>query len=195
MGAAQVRNETIDSKSKNNRRRRKKRRTEDFSSDSESSSSSSSSEDSQDEDEAKEEEKAITHPVQKKVAKIDIDDVDMLSEEEEDGKSGVIPQTLSEETHEKISNIKLTTTALSNSTGFGKGSTVNGSKVKETLIKDRAQLNNEYLMLMASNFGNDLDELRKKPDFSEKSLVILAKALQSGSNMFDDDTLNAILSK
>ena len=46
---------------------------------------------------------------------------------------------------------------------------------------------------MTNEFGDDLDELRKKPDFTEKSLVILAKTLQLGVNMFDIDVLNGLI--
>ena len=51
----------------------------------------------------------------------------------------------------------------------------------------------EFLKIMTTEFGDDLDELRKKPDFTEKSLVILAKTLQLGVNMFDIDVLNGLI--
>ena len=44
---------------------------------------------------------------------------------------------------------------------------------------------------MTNEFNDDLDELRKKPDF--KSLVLLAKTLQLGLNMFDVDVLTDLL--
>lgn len=189
MAAAQVKNEKIGNP-KSNRRRRKKRRTEDFSSDSESSSSSSSDESM---DDAAEEPKPI-----KETKSINIDDIDIDSDKETDVNSQekqnlLRPEPLSNETHEKLSNIKLTTSKLTSVGGSSKNSNIDINQVKKTLAKDKDQLNNEYLMLMASSFSNDLDELRKKPDFTDKSLVLLAKTLQSGSNMSDEETLNAIL--
>lgn len=191
MAAAQVRNEKVGNP-KSNRRRRKKRRTEDFSSDSESSSSSSSSSD-ESMDGAAEEPKPL-----KETKSINIDDIDIDSDNEtdvnsQDKQNQLRPEPLSNETHEKLSNIKLTTSKLTRAGGSSKNSNIDINQVKKTLVKDQDQLNNEYLMLMASSFSNDLDELRKKPDFTDKSLVLLAKTLQSGSNMFDEETLHAIL--
>ena len=192
MAAAQVKNEKIGNP-KSNRRRRKKRRTEDFSSDSESSSSSSSSSSDELMDDAAEEPKPI-----EETKNINIDDIDIDSDKEADinsqDKQGQLrPEPLSNETHEKLSNIKLTTSKLTSVSGSSKNNNIDLNQVKKTLAKDKDKLNNEYLMLMASSFSNDLDELRKKPDFTDKSLVLLAKTLQSGSNMFDEETLNAIL--
>lgn len=191
MVAAQVKNEKIGNP-KSNRRRRKKRRTEDFSSDSDSSSSSSSDESM---DEVTDEVKPIGE-----TKKINIDDIDIDSDNEDEATSSHVqqhlrPEPLNNETQEKLSNIKLTTTKLTSAGGYSKNSNIDMNQVKSKLAKDKDQLNNEYLMLMASSFSNDLDELRKKPDFTDKSLVLLAKTLQSGSNMFDADTLNAILEK
>lgn len=188
MAAAQVKNERIGNP-KSNRRRRKKRRTEDFSSDSESSSSSS--------DESMDDPAEKPKPI-KETKSINIDDIDIDSDNEadvnsQDKQNQLRPEPLSNETHEKLSNIKLTTSKLTSVGGSSKNSNIDINQVKKTLAKDKDQLNNEYLMLMASSFSNDLDELRKKPDFTDKSLVLLAKTLQSGSNMFDEDTLNAIL--
>lgn len=189
MVAAQIKNEKVGNP-KSNRRRRKKRRTEDFSSDSESSSSSSSDESM---DDAAEEPKPI-----KETKGINIDDIDVDSDNEndvnsQDKQNQLRPEPLSNETHERLSNIKLTTSKLTSAGGSSKNSNIDINQVKKTLVKEQDQLNNEYLMLMASSFSNDLDELRKKPDFTDKSLVLLAKTLQSGSNMFDEETLNAIL--
>lgn len=182
---------------KKNRRSRKKRRTEDFSSDSSDSSDSESSSHTQEEniEEVIEKKAPIAKQPVRSHASLNLDDIDVLSDDEESKTSTL--QAISEDTHKKLRQINLTTTMLSNTTGFGGSQMKNldTSQVKETISKDKTQLNNEYLMLMASTFGNDLDELRKKPDFTQKSLVILAKALQSGANMFDEDTLNAILSK
>ncbi|ODV80904.1 uncharacterized protein CANTADRAFT_20458 [Suhomyces tanzawaensis NRRL Y-17324] len=184
--AAQIKNEKPRADNKASRRRRKKRRTEDFSSDSDSSSSSSSDEEAevQQDDE----------PVQQQ-AQVNIDDIDIDSEDE--STKGSAPKPLTNETHRNLNKIQLTTTQLSQTTGFGKSlnSITNMGQIEESIQKDKVKLQNAYLGLMAGEFGNDLDELRKKPDFTDKSLVILAKALQSGSGMFDPETLNSILNK
>lgn len=155
-------------------RRRKKRRTEDFSSDESSSSSSSSSSDEENEDDAEE-------PVSKP-AVVSIDDIDIDSDAEEAlEKNEALPADI----QKKIDTIKFAPGIEPNAK--------NASQIKEAVRKDKAQLENEYLGLMAANFGDDLDQLRKRPDFTDKSLVLLAKVLQSGSNMFDADTLDAVL--
>lgn len=173
MAADPTKNEQIKNRVKKNNRRRKKRRTEDFSSLSLSSSSSSESE--------REAAPTVDDATENIV---DVDDADMVSDSEG-------PSALGDETRVQLAAIKLTGTALS----AGSGRNVDTARVSDTLSRDRSELHKEYLTLMASTFSNDLDELRKKPDFSSKSLPILAKALQSGANMFDEDTLNAILSK
>lgn len=158
-----------DKKIKN--RRRKKRRTEDFSSDSDSSSSSDN------ESPIEPQNTEVSQPK----ADIDINDVDMESDEET---AKTENEPLSKEVLEKVRNIKFT--SLENPSL---------AEAQETLKKDKQQVENEYLALMASSFANDIDELRKKPDFTDKSVVMLAKTLQSGSNMFDEDSLDALLKK
>ncbi|PVH17300.1 uncharacterized protein CXQ87_000184 [Candidozyma duobushaemuli] len=158
-----------DKKIKN--RRRKKRRTEDFSSDSDSDSSS--------DNESPSEPQKTEVPQPK--ADIDINDVDMESDEETPKTAN---EPLSKEVSEKVRSIKFT--SLENQSS---------AEAQETLKKDKQQVENEYLALMASSFANDIDELRKKPDFTDKSVVMLAKTLQSGSNMFDEDSLDALLKK
>lgn len=166
-----------DKKVKN--RRRKKRRTEDFSSDSDSDSSSSSSNDEAP-TEAQEE---PTQPASQPAKSIDINDVDVDSENEE-AETQAQNEPLSKEVLDKVKSIKFT--SLENQSL---------AEAQQTLNKDKQQLENEYLGLMATSFANDIDELRKKPDFTDKSVVMLAKALQSGSNMFDEDSLDALLKK
>lgn len=164
--------------SKNSRRRRKKRRTEDFSSDSESSSSSSSSP-------SDVEETAET----KDITNVNIDDIDIGSDNEEQSKDPQNPrkdfnQLISTETREQINKIKFT-----KKTDEDK----NSEQETTSIRKAREQLDQEFLGLMASTYSDDLDELRKKPDFTEKSLILLAKTLQSSSNIFDRDSLEALL--
>lgn len=164
-----------DKKARN--RRRKKRRTEDISSDLDSDSSSSSSTSQGDDapDQQDSEDREDTN--------ININDIDVHSDNEEVGGS-IRNEPLSREVLEKVKSIKFT--SIENQSQ---------AEAQETLKKDRQQLDNEYLSLMASSFANDIDELRKKPDFTDKSIVMLAKTLQSGSNMFDEDSLDAILKK
>lgn len=155
-------------------RRRKKRRTEDFSSDESSSSSSSSSSDEENEEEPE-------NPNLKATA-VTIDDIDINSDAEDvPSKNEALPADL----QKRIDTIKFAPGIEPNSK--------NTNQIKETVRKDKAQLESEYLGLMAANFGDDLDQLRKRPDFTDKSLVLLAKVLQSGSNMFDAETLDAVL--
>ncbi|KAK6454002.1 ribosome-assembly protein 3-domain-containing protein [Scheffersomyces xylosifermentans] len=165
-------------------RRRKKRRTEDFSSDSDSSTDSEQ-EQTQIEQEDKEDVPETNN--------INIEEIDIESDTEQNGKA-LAPEPLSIEQHKQLNKIKLTTTPLNNLTNVPK-TIANSEQIQQTLRKDRSELYTDYLKLMAGEFSNDLDELRKKPDFTDKSLVTLAKALQSGSNMFDPETLHAILHK
>lgn len=155
---------------KNRNRRRKKRRTEDFSSD--SSLSSDSEHDAPVE--------AVPSPDHD--ANIAMDDVDIESESEI--KEENAQDVLLVEQRDELNKLKLTTT-----------NQLSLADAQERVRKGRQQLENEYLGHMASTFANDLDELRKKPDFTEHSIVMLAKTLQSGSNMFDDETLSALLQR
>lgn len=175
---------------KNNRRKKKKRRTEDFSSDSESSSSSSDSNSDSEVDE--------DHKLQSNIQKgneivedIQIDaDVDL--EEQPPQIKGLAPEPLDAEQISQVQQIKLTTTKLS-AVSANKVSSGELEQIEGTLKKDREQLNHAFLLLMAGQYANDMDALRKRPDFTDKSLVILAKTLQSGANMFDEETLRTVL--
>lgn len=187
MAAAQVSNEKLKNP-RANKRRRKKRRTEDFSSDSESSSSSSSS----DEEQEKVTE-TITPNKQTNIQNknVNIDGINIDSDDEDEIKlingdeiNQQTNQLLSIETQKKIGNIKFTSISDTNKSL---------DEVKETVKKERSQLEQEYLGLMAGSFSEDLDELRKKPDFTDKSLILLAKVLQSGSQIFDNDALDALV--
>lgn len=164
--AAQVPNTKLANKP--GRRRKKKRRTEDFSSDSSSSS----------EDEAP---PAPAEQAAEDIAQdINIDGVDVHSDDEAPDHDEV-----SAEAKQRLDRIKFTLIPEE----------VKDTKAQDDIIKkDRAQLEQEFLGVMAMNFSEDLDELRKKPDFTDKSLVILAKTLQAGSNIFDEDALSALIS-
>lgn len=156
-------------------RRRKKRRTEDFSSDSDLDSSSSSGAESVANGEESATNKSIPDESVSKPVTIDGMDIDSDVEAPQ-------AEVLAPEVKKQLRSIKFTTT--NNQTL---------AEAKETVKQDRQQLEQQFLAYMAGNFANDLDELRQKPDFTEKSIVMLAKTLQSGSNMFDSETLDALV--
>lgn len=85
------------------------------------------------------------------------------------------------EVKERILQIKFTNTA---------GQLL--AEARETVEKDRKELEQQYLEYMATTYANELDALRKKPDFNDKLIALLAKTLQSGSNLFDDETLSIL---
>lgn len=174
MGAPQIRNEQI--REKKGRRRRKKRRTEDFSDTSSSSSSLS------DEDEHVEDEKGSEQGPEVGIENIEapIEDPGLSTK----------PEPLSISQKRQLKDIKLTTTALTDGTN---NRNIDMEAARETIRTDRENLDNAYLKFMASSYSEDLDELRKKPDFTDKSLVLLAKTLQSGGNLFDENELKAVL--
>lgn len=151
-------------------KRRRKRRTEDFSSDSDSSSLS--------DNEAPEKTQSQDEPVQGQ-AQILIDNMDIQSDTESHENE---PEALPKDIESKVQSIKFTTTE-----------TQSASDARETVQRDRQQLDSEFLAYMATTHSDDLDELRKKADFTDRSIVMLAKTLQLGSNMFDSETLEALL--
>ncbi|KAK6198839.1 ribosome-assembly protein 3-domain-containing protein [Scheffersomyces amazonensis] len=180
-------------------RRRKKRRTEDFSSDSDSDSdrdsTSITNDNNQDHDSITIENNNNNNNINDN-NDIDIDiDIDIDSDSET--KTGNVPDPLTPHIHKQLNAIKLTTNQLSTSnsatTSIPKGTNI--SSIKQQIDEDKAQLNTQYLRLMTQEFSQDLDELRKKPDFSDKSLVILAKTLQQGGNLFDKSVIDELLSK
>lgn len=156
-------------------RRRKKRRTQDSSS--ESSSDSSDHSDSETKPLPLASETAIENK-----PNYDIDDIDIESDQEKDvvEKNKLMPEA----TLKQMETIKFTTT-----------DNIPLAEAKDQIKRDRLELESKFLAEMATTFANELDELRQKPDFSEKSIVLLAKTLQSGSNMFDEETLEALLTK
>jgi ribosome assembly protein 3 len=46
---------------------------------------------------------------------------------------------------------------------------------------------------MFENYGEDINNLRNASDFNERSLSILANALKNGGNIFDEETLKAVV--
>lgn len=149
------------------RSRRKKRRTEDFSSDSDSS-----------DDETPKVTQLTQEPeLEALAAPIEVN-VDIKAQS-----NGIPEQTPEQKAILNIRKVKLTPAPLGKDT----------EEAAEQLRLDKAQLHQQYLKYFANEYSDDIDELRKKPDFTDKLLVILAKALQLGANMFDEQTLLAIL--
>ena len=179
-------------------RRRKKRRTAD-SSDSDSSSSSDN--------------ETATMQVDEPAEEVNVSDVE-LSDNESVRKTDTPEEIFDDSTKDKLSNIHFTTTELTQrgaSTGDKKGN-VDLKKVEDAITagnenvqklasaqtsfpsgKSKAALKQQYLGVMFENYGEDINKLRQAPDFTNKSLVLLANVLKEGSNMFDTDSLEAIL--
>ncbi|VUG18545.1 DEBR0S3_14224g1_1 [Brettanomyces bruxellensis] len=68
---------------------------------------------------------------------------------------------------------------------------ING-KIDET----RERLLNEYLAKILPSYGDDLIQLRSKPDFhGESSIRMIAELLKTSGNIFDDETLRAVVGK
>lgn len=159
-------------------RRRKKRRTEDFS----SSSSSSSSSESESENDQPE---TVEEPA-------DAMEVDENKTPESTGRP-----------YNEIEKIKASVQARLNQVQFTED-TVSAKQLREELranetstnpTNDNPELDQAYLQLMTSQFGDDLDELRKKPDFGQNSLMVLVEALKSSKNIFDPEELQELTSR
>lgn len=159
---------------KHNSRSRKKRRTHESSSESSSESSVHSEEEFVSQGQVGDNNRF--QPDQS----VNIDDIDIDSENEQ-SRSRQAP-AFSDEGIKKLETVK-----------FTKTDHLPIDEARETVKNDRQELEQQFLVQMATTFDGDLDELRQKLDFTDKSIVLLAKTLQSGSNMFDDETLEALL--
>lgn len=167
-----------DIKNQNKSRRRKKRRTQDSSSESSSESEIPS-----------ETENKIAIPKANGVSSLPNRDIpqninidDILMESDNEDTEPILTASLPADTLKQMEAVNFTITD---------NQTI--SEARDTVGKDRQQLETAFLALMATTFASELDELRRKPDFTDKSIVLLAKTLQSGSNMFDDETLDVLL--
>ncbi len=176
-----------ETKPKANRRRRKKRRTEDFSDSSDSSDSSSSS--SESENELDDQPDKIGNNKES----IDADgDMAVLSDTEINIEEAELNKDPSfGNIKNKLKTVELTSTALNN----GNNKNINLNQVENIINQGNKQLENEYLSLMFENYGDDIDQIRKAPDFNERSLTILANVLKNGNNIFDEETLKAVVGK
>lgn len=179
-------------------RRRKKRRTVDVSDSSDSDSSS-------DNDSGKENDKAVEV--------VEEEDI-QLTDDEAVGAQNVAKENnvekLDDRVRDQLNTIPFTRTELTDRTDYSKGQGADLTKVKESLEQDRKKLSsalesqttskvasenkNAYLNMMFENYGEEINSLRNAPDFTNKSLVMLANVLKDGTGMFDVDTLKTILS-
>lgn len=186
---AVISKQTTNREKKASSRRRKKRRTEDFSSSSESpSSSSSSSSESEDEPEDKEIPTA---------EQITMDDIEIDTNNETTKLIKRAPDNLTMQQKQQLSSIPFSTTSISEITNPNTTNALknipNLTEITNSIEQSKQEINTRFLKFMTKEFGNDLDELRKKPDFKEASLTVIAKTLQSGANMFDIDVLEGLL--
>jgi ribosome assembly protein 3 len=170
-----VPNKEKNNKPKSNRRRNKKRRTEDFS----DSSSSESSSDNESEVEERENEANDT------IIEEELDAV--LSDVETENAKTNDEDFL--KTKGKLQTIHLTKTQLNEANVKN----LNTAKIAGHLKKDTKDLENDYMGLMFENYGEDINNLRNASDFNERSLSILANALKNGGNIFDEETLKAVV--
>ncbi|AET39212.1 Rsa3p Ecym_4133 [Eremothecium cymbalariae DBVPG len=188
-----------DSAGKKKSKRRKKRRTQ-LESDVESlSSSSSSSEEeasSSDNDPESEE----------KEDNIELSDTELTIAANEK-KDGFTAEKLDDSTRSSLNNIQLTKTELSSRHVFHNTNNVDLKAVNDIINtgetnlamasnasgKSLGSLKNEYLNMLFEHFGEDVNQLRNAPDFTNKSLVMLANVLKDGGDMFDLETFKTIL--
>lgn len=178
-------------------RRRKKRRTVDVSdsSDSDSSSGSESGEGIKAADVIEEEDIRLTDDEAP-------GEMDLTKTKDES-------ENLDDEVRRELDTIPFTKTELTDRTDYNKGQAADLTKVKKSLEEDKlkvskamdlsksskvgAENQNAYLNLMFENYGEEINSLREAPDFTNKSLVMLANVLKDGTGMFDVDTLKTIL--
>lgn len=189
--------------------RRKKRRTVDI-----SDSSSSSASEVESEAEIK-----IVNSVLNEDIELTDSDAPLEDEPAEQLEKGNVSEQLNDETRDKLNSIAFTRTEITEQNNFdqknSKANTIDLKRVNETIEEAKlkfatladqekhdvihggasstSELKNSYLELMFENYGEDINSLRKAPDFTNKSLVMLANVLKDGSAMFDVETLKAIL--
>lgn len=178
-------------------RRRKKRRTVDVSDSSDSDSSS-------DNDYAKEDNRSVEAVEEED---IQLTDDEAIGVEVSKEKS---VEKLDDKVRDQLNTIPFTRTELTDRNDHIKGQGADLAKVKKTLEEDSKKLSsavesqstnktntenkNAYLNMMFENYGEEINSLRNAPDFTNKSLVMLANVLKDGTSMFDVDTLKTILS-
>lgn len=189
--------------------RRKKRRTVDI-----SDSSSSSASEAESEGEIK-----IVSSVLNEDIELTDSDAPLEDEPSEHLEKGNVSEQLNDETRDKLNSIAFTRTEITEQNNFDQknskannidlkrvNETIEEAKLKLAALADQEkddvihggasstnELKNSYLELMFENYGEDINSLRKAPDFTNKSLVMLANVLKDGAAMFDVETLKTIL--
>lgn len=151
------------SATKKKSRRRNKRRTAD-------SSESESSSPSDVEDIPVKLQEVVSKEVTKKYADIELSDAELSDLEVED-------ITM----NDAVEDLTASTNILKDK-----------QKIEDALKLNSNELKKDYLSLIFQNYGDDIDKLREAPDFTAKSLSLLANVLKDGSSMFDEDTLKTI---
>ncbi|CDO96020.1 unnamed protein product [Kluyveromyces dobzhanskii CBS 2104] len=196
-------------KSNKKKNRRKKRRTQDVSdssSDSSSDSEHSSVEENGNESKPKKQAEIVEEEEEEEVvlSDIDMDNEDNESELKSNGKHDRKEGgSLTPETIDRLNQVKLTTSDFTGNIGVHMGNIdlkkmsatldESSSKLLESNKKNKSGLKNQYLSMLFESYGDDMNELRNAPDFTSKTLVMLANVLKDGGDMFDLETLKTIV--
>ncbi|AAS54671.1 AGR181Wp [Eremothecium gossypii ATCC 10895] len=174
--------------------RRKKRRTQAESDSSDSSDSSESSQPSADEQEAKTDDVAV-----------ELSDVELSDSE---NKTVSHSEKLDDESKAKLKSIQLTATDLSSKFALQQNRNIDLQKAgrevdhgleklakldAQTSEQESGRLKTGYINMLFEHVGEDVNQLRNAPDFTPKSLVVLANALKDGGDMFDIESLRALV--
>ncbi|KAH3902095.1 Rsa3p SCDLUD_001908 [Saccharomycodes ludwigii] len=180
---------------KNNRnRKKKKRRTAAVSSSSESDSSES---DSSNENENG---NAIVSKGEEDVQLTDNEDEQQAIIPLSNKQESLYNEGLTLETKKKLISVNLNNINI-NKNGINGNRIGNSTVTEEDLNKisedldtlDEKTIKNKYLGMIFENYGDDINKLKDVPDFTNRSLVILANTLKEGVKMFDKDNLSTIL--
>ncbi|CEP62007.1 Rsa3p LALA0_S04e05600g [Lachancea lanzarotensis] len=194
-------NQVVAKGSSKKTRRSKKRRTAEVS-DSDSSSSSFSASESESEQRENASGAAADGDADDAV---DLEELDIeLSDVEtsqHDGLRQNQDESMDTATREALNGISLTTTELSRSSRKNVNNidlakiqlTLQEAQKKVSNAKDQGQLKNAYLGVLFNHYGEDVNSLREASDFTPKSLVLLANVLKDGGQIFDIDTLRAVV--
>ncbi|SCU95741.1 LANO_0E11232g1_1 [Lachancea nothofagi CBS 11611] len=178
-------------------RRSKKRRTAEVSdSDSSSSSSSSDAESEKENNEGSAINGASESQPMEEHSDLEISEEGVMEDIKLDD-----DETLGDATRQILNDIPLTSTELSENPRKNINN-IDLSQIQQTLqeaqnkvssTKDEGQLKNSYLSVVFKHYGEDVNSLREAPDFTPKSLVLLANVLKDGGHMFDIDTLRTVV--
>ncbi|AGO14038.1 AaceriAGR181Wp [[Ashbya] aceris (nom. inval.)] len=172
--------------------RRKKRRTQAESDSSDSSESSQSSEDEQQEVKA--------DAIVAELSDVELSDVETRTTSH--------AEKLDDASRSKLKGVHLTATDLSSKFALQQNRNIDLQKVGRELDhgleklamleaqeseQESGRLKTGYINMLFEHVGEDVNQLRNAPDFTAKSLVVLANALKDGGDMFDIESLRAIV--